>query len=45
MTPARFPAELFGANLRRIREERGLSQSELADLSGLSLNPPIHPHG
>jgi transcriptional regulator with XRE-family HTH domain len=28
--------ELFAANLRRLRHERGLSQDELADEAGLS---------
>lgn len=36
MKPGRFPTELFGANLRRIREKRGMSQSELAGRCGLS---------
>lgn len=31
-------AELFGASLRRVRHERGLSQERLAELTGLSTN-------
>ncbi len=31
-------AELFGATLRRVRRDKGLSQEKLAELTGLSAN-------
>lgn len=31
-------AELFGASLRRIRTDKGLSQERVAELTGLSTN-------
>jgi transcriptional regulator with XRE-family HTH domain len=34
----RDPLDVFAANVRRLREEKGLTQEQLADAAGLHLN-------